>query len=202
MTIFSSTTSLPPGSYKYRLVLRNPQTGRAARGESSFEVREPAPTGLVAFPPLLVVPGTGAHFVQGGGKARPAGSPGDVSLKSLYPLIPKDGVPVTCAIPKKTPIVWAVVRCAAPANPPAPSLKADFLIVKAGAKEGIPLDHHLWKGKTEGELGIFLFAIDWTGLSPGEYILAVVLTDERTGVRTAAERAVRIVSASRGSWPA
>jgi VWFA-related protein len=50
-TIFSSTSSLPPGKYKFRLVFRNPQTGRAVRGDSLFEVSEPIEMGLTAFPP-------------------------------------------------------------------------------------------------------------------------------------------------------
>jgi VWFA-related protein len=191
-TIYSSTASLPPGKYKYRLVLRNPRTGRAARGESSFEVSEPTETGFVAFPPLLLVPGTRPWFIMGGGKTKTAGSGGEVSLISLYPLIP-DGVPVAGDIPEKTPFAWAVVRCASKKGP-MPSLKADFFIVEAKAKEGIPLDHRLLQSKVEGDIVIFLFDVDLGVLSRGEYILTVVLTDERTGARSSATRIIRIVS--------
>jgi VWFA-related protein len=197
-TIYSSTASLPPGKYKYRLVLRNPRTGRAARGESSFEVWEPTETGFVAFPPLLLVPGTRPWFILGGGKTKTAGSGGEVSLISLYPLMP-DGVPVAGEILEKTPVVWAVVRCAAPKGS-LPSLKADFFIVEAKAKEAIAPDHRLLESKVEGDTGIFLFEVDLGVLSRGEYVLTVVLTDERTGARSSATRMIRIVESgfSRG----
>jgi VWFA-related protein len=191
-TIYSSTASLSPGKYKYRLVLRNPRTGRAARGESSFEVSEPTETGFVAFPPLLLVPGTRPRFILGGGKTKTAGSGGEVSLISLYPLMP-DGVPVAGDIPEKTPVVRAVVRCASKKGP-IPSLKADFFIVEAKAKERIPLGHRLLESKVEGDTAIFLFDVDLGVLSQGEYVFTVVLTDERTGARSSATRIIRIVS--------
>jgi hypothetical protein len=124
---------------------------------------------------------------------KPTGSGEEVSLKSLYPLIPKGGIPIVGDIPEKSPVVWAIVRCAS-AVKPAPKLKTDFFIVNDASETGIPMKHRMLEGKAGEDIGIFLFEVDLAGLSPGTYNLVVVFTDERNGMKSVTERSIRIVT--------
>ncbi len=79
-------STLPPGEYECRVVLRNMKTGQAATAKASAVVPALPDARFVLFPPLLLAADTNTYF-SGVSKARrqeAAGSP--FSLVSLYPI--------------------------------------------------------------------------------------------------------------------
>ncbi|MBM3311107.1 MAG: VWA domain-containing protein, partial [Candidatus Aminicenantes bacterium] len=62
---FASEAALPSGSFECRLVARNLQTGEAAVASAKAFVPQPLEKGIRLYPPLLVVPGTEAAYLEG-----------------------------------------------------------------------------------------------------------------------------------------
>ena len=63
--LYYSLMSLPPGTYKTRIIIRDMQTGESAVGRDMVEIPEPVEQGLQLLPPLLLAPGKTDLYVRG-----------------------------------------------------------------------------------------------------------------------------------------
>ena len=105
-----STVSLAPGRYDCRAVIRNLDDGRAAVGSCSIDVASPQTGGPALFPPLLLVRGPEARYLNVAPQAKGSGEQG-LSISRIFPFPAKEYVPLVGALEQRTTSLFATLRC-------------------------------------------------------------------------------------------
>ena len=94
---YSNFTSLYPGEYKCRLVLRNTETGQGAVASSSVIVPKGLDHGIKLYPPLLLKPETDAFYLR--------------EPTAVYPFDTSQYFPLVGQLEQGTTSVLVAVRC-------------------------------------------------------------------------------------------
>jgi hypothetical protein len=184
-----SVASLAPGNYECRLIIRNLSTGKAAVGKAAIEIPQLQASGLILFPPLLLLPGKGVSYLKGSEADRKGSE--EPSLKNIYPFVSTDSFPIIEELEPGISRVLAVVRCTA-LRIQAPSLRMAVSLIENSTKQVTPLAHSLLSGQMQGETGIFLIEITLPGLQAGAYTLNLTVTEEKTQLTSKAARFLKI----------
>jgi len=98
----SFLVSIQPGRYSFRMVIRNMETGRGARGFTTLIVPEAPPASVRLDPPLLLTADRNAHDI---------GSSSQATLSSLYAYDRDSYAPLSGGIPAGTGKLYAALRC-------------------------------------------------------------------------------------------
>ncbi len=169
-TIYHYTiSSLSPGRYECRLVLRNLKTGKAAVASSSVMITEPSPSGMMLYPPLFLIPDKKSVYIKlAGGKEAEA-----ISLTDVYPFVTNNHSPVFEVLGQDISNLFGVIVCSVRDIPnPAVKLSAHLVEHQAGLK--IPLQFSIPSSAKEKETEIFLLEFKLPDLNPGEYSVEIV----------------------------
>jgi len=176
-------SAVPPGTYDFRVVFRNPKTGRSARALSRVVIPQKPAGGFGLDDPLLLIPDTEAAFVNITAESEPG-----LSLKSLYPVMPGTCAPVCRDIPPSTSKLLAAVLLEENGTPRR-DLTVDFFIRPDPEGDPTPLSGSLLKAHSlTGEIKALLFEVNIPPLQAGSYILDMICRDkvsreQRQGVR-------------------
>ena len=107
-----SRASAPPGLYRCRIVIRNPETGAAAVAGATTFVPLKKEKGLQLFPPLFLKPDRGARYIKELLPKAPAGRAPEAAIEEAFLFDPAQYVPrLDKTFPKNTE-AWAAFRCA------------------------------------------------------------------------------------------
>ena len=179
-----SILSVPPGSYRCRIVVRDLETGRAAVAGASAKVPGTIATGIQLFPPLLVRPDRGALYFKAHGPG--AGSdkkavPAD--LKSFLAFDPSQYVPYLERKLYRGSESWAVVRCAMPENS-APNLRLTAFLFDKLTREKIPMALTVLEEKNDKTSRALFVRLAVPDVEPDDYTLFLVAEDETSGARS------------------
>jgi len=168
-TIYHYTlSSLSPGRYECRLVLRNLKTGKAAVASSSVLVTEPAQSGIMLYPPLLLIPDKKSVYIKlAGGKEAQA-----ISLNDVYPFVTNDHSPVFSAISQDTANLCGVIVCSV-GDIPNPAVKLSVHLVEHQAGLKMPVQFSIPASAKEKDAEIFLLEFKLPELKPGKYSLEI-----------------------------
>jgi VWFA-related protein len=183
-----------PGAYDCVMILRNMQTGKAARARGAATVFQPVTSGLQLDPPLLLVPTADkdvAYFRLTKQDKEPIDKSASV-LKDLFPFLSNRLAPVMGEIPKGTSEVLAMVRSMIFNIPNANVEFSAHLKPDAGGKE-IPLSPSIINGKRQGKVDILLLELPIPGLEPGDYTLTLIAQDKKSGAKTEVGRRIKII---------
>jgi len=172
---YTNLTSLHPGKYKCRLVIRNPETGRGAVASSSVFVPKGQDNGIKLYPPLLLKPEKDAYYLK-----RPSAVYA-YDLKQYFPLVGQ--------LEHGTTSVLAAVRCSfSGLKPPDIQLSANLIQSSSDTGRAIPANITILNRYHDIDTEIFLLAIQTEGLESGEYFLYLFavdsLTQSRSGTNT------------------
>jgi hypothetical protein len=107
---FYSFSSLPPGDYDCRFVIRNMESGQGAVASSSVTVPESIDSGFILFPPLLLIPEKDGRYIKSKYNDRKDMA---LSLSEIYHYDPTHYVPVVKELDKEISKICASVRCLA-----------------------------------------------------------------------------------------
>ncbi|MDH5467328.1 MAG: VWA domain-containing protein [Candidatus Aminicenantes bacterium] len=168
-TIYHYTlSSLSPGRYECRLVLRNLKTGKAAVASSSVTITEPSKSGIMLYPPLLLIPDNKSVYLKlAGGKETEA-----ISLTDVYPFVTSNHSPVFDVLSQETAHLFGVLVCAVGDVPdPAVKLSAHLVEHQTGLK--MPLQFSVPASLKEKDTEIFLLEFKLPELKPGEYSIEI-----------------------------
>jgi len=174
---YYTVSSLSPGSYDCRVVVRNLETGKGAVGSSSVIIPEVSASGLKLYPPLLLVASKNAYYLE----ASPAAKKGEKKrgLPSIYPFPEDEYSPLVEGLPQGTEKVLAVVRCQAYGlTQPEIHLSGYLLSLSSGKK--IPLSLSVLNRYQQDETRIFLVEFPTAGLQPGKYSLYLFAQESAT----------------------
>jgi VWFA-related protein len=183
-----------PGAYDCLMILRNMQTGKAARARSAATVFQPLTSGLQLDPPLLLVPTADkdvAYFRLKKQDKEPIDKSASV-LKDVFPFLSNRLAPVMGEIPKGTSEVLAMVRSMV-LNIPKANVVFSAHLKPDGGGEEIPVSPSILNGKRQGKVDILLLSLPLPGLEPGDYTLTLIAQDKKSGAKTEVSRRIKII---------
>ncbi|MHB8054279.1 MAG: VWA domain-containing protein [Candidatus Aminicenantales bacterium] len=168
-TIFPSfLLPVNPGSYVSRMVVREMETGRGARGAASVVIPARAGGVLSLDPPLLINPEKDAMDLT---------SASGESLSGFYGYDPKLYAPFVGDVPAGTAEIQVALR--APGGAIGLQIKAFLLNPTTSARTEVPVS--ILERSAEGTTWLFLAKAATGELSPGRFTLTFEAWDPQTG---------------------
>ena len=183
--------ALAPGRYDCRVIIRNLDDGRAAVGSCSMEVAGPRAEGPTLFPPLFLVRGPEAQYLNVTTPAKGAPAAG-VSISAIFPFPPKEYVPLVGSLERGQDLLGAAVRCVWKGNRSG-EMELSAWLSPEGSGERTQVEMTIVNSASRDETDFYLMEFDVPGLLPGRYRLEIVAEDAATGLnlRTAGWFSVR-----------
>ncbi|UCE40863.1 MAG: VWA domain-containing protein [Candidatus Aminicenantes bacterium] len=176
---YSNFTSLHPGKYQCRLIIRNAETGQGAVASSSVIVPKRLDHGIKLYPPLLLKPERNAFYL---------GNP-----SADYPFNTRQYFPIVEQLEQGTSRVWAAVRCSfSGIQPEDIQLSTNLIHSSSGTGKVIPATITILDRHHDIDTEIFLLEIQTEGLKPGEYFLYLFATSNLTQSRSGANATFQV----------
>lgn len=186
-----AAVALAPGQYDCRVIIRNLEDGRAAVGSCSVEVAGPRAEGPTLFPPLFLVRGPEAQYlnVTTPAKGDPAAG---VSISAIFPFPPKEYVPLVGSLEQGQDLLGAAVRCVWKGNRSG-EMELSAWLSPEGSDERTQVEMTIVNSASRDEADFYILEFELPGLLPGRYRLEIVAEDAATGLnlRTAGWFSVR-----------
>ncbi len=186
-----AAVGLTPGRYDCRAVIRNLDDGRAAVGACSVDVAEPPAGGPALFPPLFLVSGPEAAYLNVATQVKDDTKEG-VSISGIFPYPADEYVPLVGPLEQGRVSLHAALRCFGLGGQEGePELSAR--ISAEGGEEKTEVGISLITSSTREGTDCHLLEFELPELSPGRYRLEIQVEDKTTGLslRTAGWFSVR-----------
>jgi len=185
---YYSLMHVSPGLHKFRIIMRDMDTGNGAVGRQSMKIPIVPKQGIQILPPLLLIPGKSSLFVRG---YIPKTIKSKFPLLDFYPFDPEQYSPIFNDIPVNTKNIQVVIHCFM-RNLTKPMLKftASLTEKSTGKLTSLPLT--VLSGKNEGGEGILLIELKMPKMEPGEYILMIYAVDLTSKFRSQTSVACRV----------
>jgi hypothetical protein len=176
--LYASQASLPPGSYKCRLVVRDLDSGQAAVATTRVFVPAPAFQGITLHAPLLLGPPANGAYLESRASRRttPAGG---VSWAEIYPFDATRFMPLLGPLPQGTPRIAVVLPCSITGLVNA-RVAVRAAVVNVQTAEKLPLMLiPTTQSAREGTV-VQAFEIPTAELAPGKYVFYFYAEDTAT----------------------
>jgi VWFA-related protein len=174
--VLAAGSTLRPGEYAGRLVVRDMTTGQSAVASARATIGKPAAAGLQLGTPLLLKEGTGVPVRQAAGK-KAAEPP---AFGEGYPYDTSRFAPVFGEVPPAVTRLSVVIPCAAPGGGEA-DLVLSARLVDAVSGAQAPAVTTLSGRVLKGPLEVLTLDLDIAATPPGTYYLHVYAKDKRSG---------------------
>lgn len=186
-----AAVALVPGRYDCRVIIRNLEDGRAAVGSCSVDVAGPRAEGPTLFPPLFLVRGPEAQYLNATTPAKGAPAAG-VSISAIFPFPPKEYVPLVGSLERGQDLLGAAVRCVWKGNRSG-EMELSAWLSPEGSGERTQVEMTIVNSASRDETDFYLMEFEVPGLLPGRYRLEIVAEDAAPGLnlRTAGWFSVR-----------
>jgi VWFA-related protein len=169
--VLYSVAALGPGRYDFRAVLRNLDDGRAAAGAFMVEVPAMSPDEPVMFPPLFLVRGAGANYLDLTPPAKDGDRAGS-SISEAFPFPADQFVPLIGELEPGATSLWADLACVWKAERGGERDLSARLFREASGEE-IPVTVELLSASSREDRDIYLLGLEFPALAPGAYRLEV-----------------------------
>ena len=180
--LYASQASLPPGSYKCRLVVRDLDSGQAAVASTRVFIPAPAFEGVTLHAPLLLGPAANAAYLESRASRKIAPSAG-VSWAEIYPFDATRFMPLLGPLPQGTPRIAVVLPCSI-----AGLVKARIAIraavINVQTAEKLPLFLIPTTQTAREGTVVQTFEIPTAELHPGKYVFYFYAEDTTTKALT------------------
>ena len=186
-----AVSSLPPGEYKCRLVIRNLKTGMGAVASSSVNIPESLDSGIRLFPPLLLIPEKEASYLKITKVSKEKTEGEYPSLDSIYHFLSNKNSPLLDECEQGVSMLLGVVLCSVfDIQEPEVNLTANLINQASG--EEIPLTLSIISSKSKEETDILFIELQLPELQPGKYTLEIIAEEITSNSRSQVTRALRI----------
>ena len=105
-----SISSLLPGKYECRLVIRDIKTGKGAKASSTAVIPESLDAGMKLFPPLLLIPEKKTFYLKLSKNQKQETERGSLSINDIYPFLANNFSPLVEEVNQEISSLLAVVR--------------------------------------------------------------------------------------------
>lgn len=174
--VLAAGSTLRPGEYAGRLVIRDMATGQSAVASARATIGKPAAAGLQLGTPLLLSEGAGVPLREAAGKKAAEPPP----FGEGYPYDTSRLAPVLGEVPPAVTRLSVVIPCAAPGGGEA-DLVLSARLVDAVSGAQIPAVAALSGRVLKGPLEVLTLGLDLAATPPGTYYLHVYAKDKRSG---------------------
>ena len=170
-TLFPSfLLPVKPGRYICRLVVRNMDTGRGARGLAPLVVPQPVNAVLSLDPPLLLAPETNSLDLTASAEG---------SIAGLFGYDPDAFAPLIGDIAAGTAKLYAALRVPGGTAAAGLTVTASLLDAATSARSEVPVS--ILKPGADGTTKLLLLELSTGELSPGRYTLEFAAKEPGTG---------------------
>ena len=170
--VFGSATSLEPGDYTYRLVIRDMDSGLSAASSVRASVPARAPLGLRLGTPLLLQDEPGCAYLDAGPAKASAAGP----WVEAYPFDRTTLSPVSGTVSRLAPRLLAVIPFSVP-EVAEPDVVLSVRLIAAATGEAMPCAASLAGTSRHGAVETASLKIPLPELRPGKYFIYVNGTD-------------------------
>jgi VWFA-related protein len=170
-----------PGAYQGRIVIRNPQTGRGARGQAAFMMPDAAAVGAWSDPLLLLEEGRNTLAVN---------ATGDLSLPKLYGYDSVKFFPRSGDIPTGVPRITAAIRCGGFGDGQDLTFVASAL--NSATQVRTPVAVTVLEKSQSGGANLLRLDLGIGELAPGTYSMDVVIQSKNAGINVMASTSLKI----------
>jgi VWFA-related protein len=185
-------SSLKPGAYECRVVLRNMLTGKGAVGSTSVKILEPFDTGFKLYPPLLLFPGKDTFFLKASKIEGVTEASDIVSLNKIYPFISNEFTPLFSDLNIQTKKLLAVVRSTV-RNINNPDIKLEINLIEKKTEKKTVLDFSILDSQNINEsTDALLLELPLPEVKPGRYTVEILGEESNTGTKTKVSRVFEI----------
>ncbi len=182
-------SSLLPGRYECRVVIRNLYTGRGAVGSSSIVISESSVSGIRLYTPLLLIPNKKGHYIKVSKKGAKRES---TSLISIYPFDSTRYSPLIEELDSEISKLWAVIKCSI-ADIKEPEIEFSAYLTQSSTEQDIPLIISILNAENVTEqTDILLIEFQLPELPSGEYRLNLIAEEITTKSRSQVSRTLRV----------
>ena len=176
--IFQYTiSSLPPGCYEGRVVIRNSKTGKGAVAFSSFSIPKHLESGILLHQPLVLIPSRETQYLKLE-KVRDKDVK-TVSINTLYPFLSNKHTPVIGALNKASRSLLTVMRCSInKLDDPEIEIFASLELLPSREKTSIPLS--IIAAEKKENIELLFIELNLPDLQPGRYSMEFTAREKRT----------------------
>lgn len=183
-------SSLAPGKYDCRVIIRNLKNGKGAVASSQVEISNPLSSGVRLDPPLLLVPGMEAHYLCSKKEEGKAESE-ILIVRKLNPFVSIDSSPIVRELNKGAPGILARVRCTH-VGVEHPDVKFEVSLFHQESNQTIPIPLSVAASKKEGRADVVCLELQMPELQLGNYTLRIIAEAESTGAKSQTEASFAI----------
>lgn len=176
---YYSLSTLSPGEYKYRVIIRNLETGKAAVASSSIRVPEISDSKISLNPPLLLTPKKNSFYLEGAVIQRKKIGEDFLDLLNLYPYDFSQYSPVVEELEEDRPRLLVVMPCSL-RGILQPEIQLFARIIDPSSGEVMPLNFSILDTLEEKDRHIFYISCRLEDLPPGKYSLGFLATEKKT----------------------
>lgn len=182
-------SSLLPGRYECRVVIRNLETGRGAVASSSVIISESPVSGIRLYTPLLLIPDKKGHYIKVSKKETRRES---ASLINIYPFDSTRYLPLIEELDPEISKLRAVVKCLI-IDIKEPEVEFSAYLIQSSTEQNIPLSISILTAeKDTEETDILLIEFQIPELPSGEYCLNLIAEEITTKSRFHVTRTFRV----------
>ncbi len=183
-----SISSLSPGEYQCRAVIRNKITGRSAVGATSVMIQEPFESGISLYPPLILIPGEVSTFFK---IARAKKGKEQVSLADVYPYLSNKFSPLIDTLDEGVNELFAVLYCKV-AGIEEPNVQLASHLVYHASDKISPMPLSILSSERKEDSHILLLKLDLPHLAEGEYSLVITAEESSLKLKAQTQRMFRL----------
>jgi hypothetical protein len=183
--------SLPPGTYECRAVIRSTLSGQAAVGAASVTISEPIESGMVLYPPLILIPDKDSCFLKVS-RAKGGETEKDIlSLVDFYPFLSNKYSPLIKELDKTTDRLVAVLCCSVHGIEK-PNVKLSSYLIHHPSEQKFLLSSSIVSSERKGKTNILLIEISLPELKPGDYSLQIAAQEVSTEFMVLTKRVFKV----------
>ena len=184
-------SSLSPGHYKCRIILRDLKTGKGAVASSSANIIDPLESGIRIDTPLLLIPKKKAFYSKSMEKDDEKKRKKSLSLIHIYPFLTSEHSPLIRDLDQGTTKLLGVVRYSV-IGVEKSNIELSIYIKKSSSEQKILLPFSIVASEKKGESDILLVEIQLQELKPGDYSLEFVTEEITSNSKSQSTRTFRI----------
>ena len=184
-------SSLNPGQYECRVVIRDTKTGRAARASTSVEIPEPLESGIKLYPPLLIVPEKESFYLNLITVDKKKKKETSLSIADIYPFISNEHSPLVGDLEKGTTKLLAVIRNDV-VNLKNPDIELPAYLFDFSVTQKTPLSFSILASEKKEQTDVLLLELRLPDLEPGQYFLKIEAEDVVSKSKSEINQAFRV----------
>jgi len=179
-----SISSLLPGKYECRLVIRDIKTGKGAVASSTAVIPKSSYSGIKLFPPLLLIPEKETFYLKLSKDQKKGTEEGSLSLNDIYPFLANNFSPLVDEVDREISSLLAVVRISI-IDIPEHEIDFSFHLNNHSSHEKVLLsDCFILSNENIERTEVLLIEIQLPELEPGDFSIEIIADEMTTQARS------------------